>query len=159
MADVDRPQGSSSNGWDAALEALVRVSTSLGELSSRPDVATRLRAGLSNPTERRPTLLILGLMDTRHTAQVADQVVEAAESHRDARLARELLGRLPRKESQALIPPLVSARLEHADDDAYRRLAELLVHLDLKGALDELRARAASSDNPSVREIATDFED
>jgi hypothetical protein len=154
-----QPQSESSSGWDAALEALVRVSTSLEELSSRADVATRLRAGLLNPTERRPTLLILGLMDTRHTAQVADQVVEAAESHRNARLARELLGRLPRNELQALIPPLVSARLEQADDDAYRRLAELLVHLGLKEALDELRARAASSHDPSVREIAVDFED
>ena len=46
---------------------------------------------------------------------------------------------------------------EDADWD-YRRYAELLEHLGLDHALGELTARARTSGNPEVREIADDFE-
>jgi hypothetical protein len=43
------------------------------------------------------------------------------------------------------------------DYDVYRRLAELLSHLGLHEALQELRRRAAASNDPDIREVAEDF--
>lgn len=147
----------SSEAWTAALRDLNRLLGILHELSAAPDVATRLDAGLSTPSERRAALLMLGLLDTRHTVASVDLVVAASESHRDARLARELLGRLSRRDLQDLVPPVVFSRLDDADDDTYRRLAELLAYLGLHRALEELCELALASDDPGIREVAADF--
>jgi len=78
-------------------------------------------------------------------------------SHRNAVLTREVLARLPREELELRLRPLISERLNDADDDEYRRLAEALAHLGLEDVLAELVARAIESDDPHVREVAEDF--
>jgi hypothetical protein len=139
------------------VDALKRLFEAMAPLQSAPDLTSRLRDGLSEPEQRRPTLLLLGLLDSAHTVAVVDAVLDAGESHRDALLARELLGRLPRDVLEQRVPSLVLARLDTADDDAYRRLAELLSHLGLRDALATLCVRAAGSDDPEIRDVADDF--
>ncbi len=51
----------------------------------------------------------------------------------------------------------VLARLDAADDDEFRRLAELLDHLRAWTALAELVERAAGSPDPNIRAVADDF--
>jgi hypothetical protein len=70
---------------------------------------------------------------------------------------KRLLGRLSRHNSRQLVPPLVDALLDDADDHDYRRFAELLDFLGLMDALSELRHRASTNQDESIREVATDF--
>jgi hypothetical protein len=86
-----------------------------------------------------------------------DRLIELSLSHRWALAARQAIapawraGRLPD------LPPKVFARLNRADDDEYRRLAELLEHLQAWDALRELVKRARTSADPDIREIADDY--
>jgi hypothetical protein len=52
-----------------------------------------------------------------------------------------------------LVPPL----LETADYDDYRRLAELLAHVNAWELLGELTRRALASADPDTREVGDDF--
>ncbi|MEV6850423.1 hypothetical protein [Actinoplanes sp. NPDC051411] len=49
------------------------------------------------------------------------------------------------------------ARLDLADDDEYRGLAELLKHLQAWEVLRELVKRARASADPQIREVADDL--
>lgn len=73
-------------------------------------------------------------------------------------LIRNLLGRLAWSEAKEIVPPAVWRLLEIEDEaDGYRRMAELLDHLGLHEALQELCARAGESLDEEVREVAEDF--
>jgi len=103
-------------------------------------------------------LLMLGLLDTDYSEALVDQLVSASLSHRNALRVRQILGRLPHDQAERIVPPAVWRQLHQTDDyDAYRRMAELLSHLGLYGALGELSAEALKSSDPDIREVGDDF--
>ncbi|GAA2288406.1 hypothetical protein GCM10010402_52990 [Actinomadura luteofluorescens] len=68
------------------------------------------------------------------------------------------MGRLTWSEAKEIVPPAVWRLLDDAGDgDDFRRMAELLDHLGLYEALQELCARAGVSTDDDVREVAEDF--
>jgi hypothetical protein len=130
-------------------------------LSTDAKVAVQDAAGLTialtDPAQRRTTLVLLTLLDPEQTTSVIGQIVPLAASDRDALLVRQLLGRLPWDRLRQLIPPVVDALLDEADDHDYRRYAELLDHLGLFDALEELRARASESPDAGIREVSKEY--
>lgn len=155
-ADEGNPMGAPP--LDAALKAAIELHQLAARVEQDAGADEALRARLADPETRRPALMLLASMPTRRSLAVAGQLLEASESHRDAVIARELLGRVRRDELERTIAPLILARLHDADDDAFRRLAELVRHLGLDDTLAELRVRAERSENPAIREVADDFE-
>ncbi len=71
---------------------------------------------------------------------------------------RQVLGRLPRKTLKAELPPLVDQQMLTADYDEFRRMAELLEHLGLSEELAALVQRGSESDDPDIRDAATDYQ-
>lgn len=88
---------------------------------------------------------------------VLDRLIELSLSHRWALAARQAITPAWRAGRLAELPQKAIARLEDADDDEYRRLAELLEHVHAHDALRELVKRAKTSDDPHIREVAVDF--
>jgi hypothetical protein len=119
--------------------------------------APRFAMFLAGPAQRRATLVLLSLLDPEQTASVIGQVVPLAASDRDALLVRQLLGRLAWHRLRQLVPPVIDTLLDDADDHDYRRYAELLDHLGLFDALEELRARASESCDAGIREVAEEY--
>ncbi|WP_203707398.1 hypothetical protein [Asanoa iriomotensis] len=126
-------------------------------LDSSGDALHVLTTALQHPSSRRTALIALSVLETDVTAALVAPVVEASLSHRDALLARQVIGRIPYRVYEAAVPGVVNDLLADADDDTYRRLAELLDHLGLDPQLELLCERAASSDDPDIREVAADF--
>lgn len=128
-------------------------------LERAPDRLTQeLGDALRSGADRRDALFLLSLLDIEYTSELLPEVVRAALSHGDAGEARRVLGALDADEAAELVPPAVRAVLaDEPDDDAYRRMAELLDHLGLAQALAELCEAAAASDDPDVQEVAEDF--
>jgi len=98
------------------------------------------------------------LLDTDYSAALIDELVSASLSHRNALRVRQILGRLPHAQAKHVVPPAVWRQLQAtADYDAFRRMAELLSHLGLRGALSQLSAQALKSSDPDIREVGADF--
>jgi hypothetical protein len=149
----------SGDSWQRAVAALVTLSSLLAEL--RSDYAAfraRLEGALQNAEQEVHALFLLGVLETDYTAGLVDCLVATALTHGKALFARQLLGRLPYAQAAELVPPAVWRQLDATgDDDAYRRLAELLQHLGLRDALRELCERAMASPDPDTREVGEDF--
>jgi len=88
---------------------------------------------------------------------VLDRLIDLSLSHAWAGAAREAIAPAWRAGTVDDLPQKVLARLDHADNDEYRRLAELLDHLLADDALRELVKRAKTSADPDTREVAEDF--
>jgi hypothetical protein len=91
------------------------------------------------------------------TPALLEPLVNAALSDRSALWARQAIARVS---SDRLFPELeriVPAQLEDADDLDYRRLAELLVHVQAWTILHKLVLRALASDDADTREVGEDF--
>jgi hypothetical protein len=146
-------------GLAEALRQVEELLLAAAALERDPAGLTReLRDALSGGVDRRDALFLLGLLDPQYTGDLVPEVVRAALSHSDAAEARRALGALDADEAAELVPPAVQAVLEaEPDDDAYRRMAELLDHLGLEDALAELCEAAAASEDPDVQEVAEDF--
>jgi hypothetical protein len=151
-----RPAG---NAWHRALDSADALAAATAELrADRTGTLARIRAALHGVPDRHGALTLLGSLETDYTGELAPDLVGIALSHRYALQARQALGRLPAAEARQVVPPAVWAQLEATgDDDAYRRMAELLDHLGLAGALGTLCETAAASPDPEVREVAEDF--
>lgn len=90
------------------------------------------------------------------TPALLEPLVDAALSERTALWARQAIARVS---SDRLVPelePIVLARLDGADDLDYRRLAELLAHVQAWPVLHKLVLRALASDDPDTREVGDD---
>lgn len=147
-----------SDTWARAMVAVGQLVADLTGLARDGTPIPGVRRALERPEERPAALSILGLLDTSYTAELVDTLVSASLSHRDALAVREVLGRLTYREAQRIVPPAVDRQLARTpDDDAYRRLAELLDHLGLARALRLLAERALASDDPDIREVGEDF--
>ena len=88
---------------------------------------------------------------------VLPELVSWSTSHRWALAARQAIDRIPSDRLLPLLQPLVVDRLDSADDDEYRRLAELLAHINAWALLGALVARAIATDDPDTQEVGQDF--
>ncbi|MER7842102.1 hypothetical protein ABTY98_41015 [Streptomyces sp. NPDC096040] len=142
-----------------ALAAAGRLNRALSPLRINEEWAQeRLRSALRRPEHAVQAIFLLETLDTEPTKALVDDLVKYALRERHTLLIRNLLGRLPWREAKEIVPPAVGRLLDDADDsDDYRRMAELLYHLGLDEALQELCARAEDSIDPDVREVAADF--
>ena len=147
-----------TNAWTRALELAGSLCVAAFALNDdRPATLARLREELTGGQTRR-ALLLLSVLDTDYTVALADVLAFRALSHRDALLVRQIFGRLPRRQSLSVVPAAVQGQLARTDDDdAYRRLAELLSYLGLDEALRELAEAARKSEDAHVREVGEDF--
>jgi hypothetical protein len=157
MSSVER--GLPHEPWQQALgavRALLQAMTALQ--SDYPGTLELLRRALRNPEEETAALMVLGLLETDYSGALVDQLVSASLSHRNALRVRQILGRLPHGQTVRVVPPAVWRQLKETGDyDAYRRMAELLSHLGLRGALSQLSAEALKSSDPDIREVGEDF--
>ncbi|MFE2330254.1 hypothetical protein ACFXD5_41205 [Streptomyces sp. NPDC059385] len=85
------------------------------------------------------------------------ELVGWSTSHRWALAARQAIDRIPRDHLIPLLEPLILNQLDTADDDEYRRFAELLAHIGAWDLLGWLVTQAQSSDDPHTQEVAGDF--
>jgi hypothetical protein len=126
--------------------------------ADRPSLIEAARVSLGDVRQQRAALEVLALLDPAVTLALLEDVVRiAAHTQGDALLVRQVLGRLPRA---AIAPPLHQAvlrRLDAADDDEYRRLAETARHLGLDATLRAIVDRALASPDPLTREVGEDF--
>jgi hypothetical protein len=125
----------------------------------RNSLVDAARASLRNVHENRRGLEALAYLDPGFTLDLLEDVLDRAENHRDAGLAKLVLGRLPRATLAQPLHNAVVRRLDRADDDQYRRLAELLSHLGLAITLQALVDRALQSADRYIREVGEDFQD
>jgi hypothetical protein len=145
--------------WQQALGAVRALLQATSAFQSDyPGTLELLRRALRSPEEETAALLMLGLLETDYSAALVDQLVSASLSHRNALRVRQILGRLPHDQAERVVPPAVWRQLQETGDyDAYRRMAELLSHLGLHGALSQLSDQALKSSDPDIREVGEDF--
>ena len=117
----------------------------------RNSLVDAVRASLRNLQESRRGLEALAYLDPGFTLDLLEDVLDRAESPRDAGLAKQALGRLQRATLAQPLHDAVVRRLDRADDDQYRRLAELLRHLGLAVTLQSLVDRALQSGDRHIR--------
>lgn len=147
--------------WREAVEAAATLRSVAGALErDETQTVESLRKALHGATGRGEAIVMLGHLDHAIVRAVVADLVWLAVSHRYALQTRQILGRLSHADVADRVPPAVWRQLEETpDDDAYRRMAELLDHLGLADALEELCRRAAASDDADIREVAADFRD
>lgn len=126
--------------------------------ADRQSIVEAARASLRDVREQRSALEVLALLDPGVTLALLEDVVRiAAHTQRDALLVRQVLGRLPHDTLAGRLHEAVVGRLDAADDDEYRRLAELARHLGLGPTLRAIVDRALASPDPLTREVGEDF--
>jgi phosphatidylserine/phosphatidylglycerophosphate/cardiolipin synthase-like enzyme len=154
---IPRAEAGSSGGWDEALHAAEALRRALPGVGRDPEyVQARLRDALAARNDA--VLTLLGVLDPKHTEALLPELLERALSHRDTVAVRRLLSRLPAANARKSVPAAVREQLRKTpDDDAHRRMAELLAYLGLDAALAALIRSAANSPDPHVREVADDF--
>ena len=154
-ASRDRP---SNPDWEAVLEDTDSLFLRIARINRATDLVALVRSSLKSPMTRIAAMRALAHMDQGITLQVLPELVDiAAHSHRDALLARQAIGRLPYEAVARRLSDVVMPRLPTADDDEYRRLAELLDHLGLYDLLRTLVDAALASDDVNTREVGEDF--
>jgi hypothetical protein len=127
--------------------------------TGRASLIDAARASLADLRDRRCALEVLTWLEPEVTLALFDDVVRvAAHTQRDALLTRQVLGRLPRRMLVERIDPIVDQLLAAADDDVYRRLAELMRHLGLDSTLARIVDRALASTDPNIRDVGSDFD-
>ena len=90
--------------------------------------------------------------------EVFPELVDLATTgHSDIALLRQVLSTLPDGYLDSFLWVEVDRALAGADDEVFRRLAELLEDLGRADELGALVALAEVSDDADVREVATDF--
>ncbi len=90
--------------------------------------------------------------------EVFPELVDLATTgHSDIALVRRLLSALPDGYLDSFLWVEVDRALAGADDEVFRRLAELLEDLGRADELGALVALAEVSDDADIQEVATDF--
>jgi hypothetical protein len=134
------------------IESLLQLRPSL----SGSKVSAALRDALGS-AERQWALYLLLLADADLVSELLPELLIAGLRSRDALLVRQVVGRLSRNVLQPQLSSVIRHRLPNADDEEFRRMAELLRHLGLEAELQELVAVAKDSDDSNIREVAADF--
>jgi hypothetical protein len=145
--------------WRAYVEAQREAHRRRADFHDRArDRPGALRAALgvrAGPWQRACALDLLAALPEDVPA-LLDDLVDLSLSHGWALAARRAVGALPRDGLEPLLEPLVLERLDSADGDEYRRLAELLVHVGAWDLLGRLVDRAREAEDPGTREVADD---
>jgi hypothetical protein len=145
--------------WQVAITAGRSMSMALPGLRENIEVTlAEMKKALNDVGDRGSVLVLLGSLNSSFTSELVQDLVGIAVNHRDALRVRQLLGRLPYREAYDLVPKAVWRQLaETNDDDAYRRMAELLRHLGLEEALQDLCRRVEGIEDEAIGEVARDF--
>jgi hypothetical protein len=145
--------------WHRALQSASALNQATAAFRAHPSEALALlSAGLNDGAQARRTLLLLSYLDPGYIVALADRLVYCAERHRDALLVRQIFGRLRHDHAEDLVPLAVWRHLgDREDDEAYRRMAELLYHLGLTDALRQITRRALASEDPNMRDVGLEF--
>jgi hypothetical protein len=155
------PAGTSSlaEDWSRARDAATALVQAAHALQADRTAAVALLTGeLGSASRRRLAMIVLGVLPTEYTVEVADLLVDASTSDRDALLVRQIFGRLPRGQVVDVVPPAVWRFVaQGADYVEYRRLAELLDYLALDDALRLLCEVALDNDDPETREVGREY--
>ncbi|MDV9187793.1 hypothetical protein R6L23_06130 [Streptomyces sp. SR27] len=146
--------------WQAFVEAKREMHRRQAEFyqhaQDRPAVLKAALAGGAGAWDQGAALDFLAALSA-DGSELLPELVGWTTSHRWALSARQAIDRIPRDRLLPLLEPLILDRLDSADDDEYRRFAELLAHIEAWDLLGQLAARAFTSDNPDTREVAEDF--
>ncbi|MFB6839887.1 hypothetical protein [Streptomyces sp. NPDC056361] len=146
--------------WQAVVEAKREMHRRQADFhhkaGSRPDILKAALAAGSGPWQRGAALDFLTELSDDVPALLGD-LVGLCLSHGWALAARQAIDSIPHDELLPLLEPLVMERLGSADDDEYRRLAELLAHVQAWELLSRLVGRALDTDDPDTHEVAEDF--
>jgi hypothetical protein len=154
----------SSSQWQRTLDAIEEAQKQMVALArSDEDVPSLVRQAVAggNPFVR---WLLPRIDEWRPgvTLSAANQLLDRALAERSVLQVRQTLGAMHHAEVERVISPLVMERLGDPNrpdaDWEYLRYAELLEHLGLDHALGQLIARARTSSDPEVRDIADDVE-
>ena len=148
-----------SNRWAAVVEAERRFSEAVRDIppSELPDT---LVAALGDFSSRHVALAILTTAQPQLTASVLPGLEPLLlVSHSSLEVCRRLVRRLPEPERSDFLRRTTSGVTGDAgsDDEAYRRLAELLRSAGADELLSELARAASLSDDPGIREVGEDF--
>jgi hypothetical protein len=149
---------SDSDLWQAFVEAKRELHRRQAEFyQNARDRPMVLKAALAaGAWHQRTALDFLAALSADGLA-LLPELVELSTSHRWALDARQAIARIPRDRLLPLLEPLILDRLDSADDDEYRRFAELLAHIEAWELLGRLAARGLASNDPDTREVAQDF--
>ncbi|GLZ79591.1 hypothetical protein Afil01_43980 [Actinorhabdospora filicis] len=151
--------GNDQDLWTALVEAERQLARARAEFYQRAEGRSEvLAAALQGPSnwDRGTALAFLGKIPD-DVPELLDQLVENATSHAWALVARRAIAAGRRELVTPLLRRIVRERLETADAEDYRRLAELLRHMNDDEALGELVRRAADLEDPDMQEVARDF--
>lgn len=122
-----------------------------------PLVST-LRAALSVPEDRGSALRLMNATPYPQWIEVFPDLLDLATTgHSDIGLVRRLLSTLPGGYLDSFLWVEVDRALVAADDEVFRRLAELLSDLGRHDDLRALVALAEASDDADTQEVAADF--
>lgn len=145
--------------WSRVIDATDAVIAAREKLSGADAVAV-LRVALMNGAERQAAERLAWHLSEEELRELLPELYQAATiTHRSILTTRQLIVRLDKDWLAHSLVPLVEATLAEGDEEAYRRLAELLAHLEQYGLLARLVEVAAESDDDEIREIAEDFGD
>jgi hypothetical protein len=146
--------------WQAFVEAKQEMHRRQAEFyqnaQDRPEVLRAALAGGAGAWHQGAALDFLAALSADGPA-LLPELVGWSTSHGWALAARQAIDKVSRDRLLPLLEPLILDRLDSADDDEYRRLAELLAHVEAWELLGQLAARALTSDDPHTREVAKDF--
>jgi hypothetical protein len=144
--------------WVAVVTAERELARCRGEFyqhaRSRPQV---LGAALRGQNWEVAAALHFLSMLPADSLELLPQMVQLALSDRWALYARRAIDRAPRDRLHPALNDIILPRLSSADEDEYRRFAELLSHVEAWDLLPQLTQRALASDDPYTREVAEDF--
>ncbi|RKS08930.1 hypothetical protein DFP74_4656 [Nocardiopsis sp. Huas11] len=146
--------------WQAFVEATREAHRCQADFYNRArDRPGILRAALpagAGPWQRGAALdFLTGLSDD--VPALLDDLVDLALSPGWALATRRAIGTIPHDDLVPLLEPLVLEHLETANEDDYRRLTELLVHVEAWDLLGRLVAHGLEADAPDTREAADDL--
>lgn len=143
--------------WARVLEAESAAITARTNFTPEDYVAV-LREALLDDADRDAALGFAQHLPDEQLKALLPQLYETATlTHRSILLTRQLIARLDRQWLTSALGPLVERTLAEGDEEAYRRLAELLDHLEQYGLLARLVEAAAGSEDEEIREVAEDF--
>ncbi|MEV6675147.1 hypothetical protein [Streptomyces sp. NPDC051162] len=151
---------SDSDLWQAFVQAKQEMHRCQAEFyqnaQNRPEVLKAALAGGAGAWNQGAALDFLAALSA-DGPDLLPELVEWSASHGWALAARQAIDRIPRDRLLPLLEPLILDRLDSADDDEYRRFAELLAHVEAWELLGQLAVRAMTSGDPHTREVAEDF--
>ncbi len=148
--------------WQALMDAETSYLVALWHVK-QAGIETQLREALKEQGGPHLVLRVLMFEPPEQTMPfVPDLFRYATNMHSQVILAREVIGRVNSGWLFIALRPLIAARLDatgadYADYADYRWIAEALEQWDQHKHLADLVARAATSDDPDIVEVAEDF--